>query len=56
MHAPPLFSASTLAAVQTPTDTDGEQKHIRTGKGREPPTGVKKTGRLYTHCPREDIA
>lgn len=38
----------------TTTDTDGEQKHRRTGKGREPPTGVRKQ-EDSTHTVQERI-
>lgn len=56
---PPLFSAlpqpSLLYKCQlTTTDTDGEQKHRRTGKGREPPTGVRKQ-EDSTHTVQERI-
>lgn len=59
MNAPPLFSAlpqpSLLYKCQlTTTDTDGEQKHRRTGKGREPPTGVRKQ-EDSTHTVQERI-
>ena len=54
----PLFSSlpqpSLLYKCQlTTTDTDGEQKH-RTGKGREPPTGVRKQ-EDSTHTVQERI-
>lgn len=39
----------------TTTDTDGEQKHRRTGKGREPPTGVRKQ-EDSTHTVQERIS
>lgn len=57
-NAPPLVSAlpqpSLLYNCQlTTTDTDGEQKH-RTGKGRQPPTGVRKQ-EDSTHTVQERI-
>lgn len=58
MDTPPLFYSlpqpSLLYKCQlTTTDTDGEQKH-RTGKGREPPTGVRKQ-EDSTHTVQERI-
>lgn len=54
-----LCSASTLAAVQTPTDNNWHRWWAETQKDRQRKRTThrsKKTGRLYTHCPREDIA
>lgn len=58
VNTPPLFYSlpqpSLLYKCQlTTTDTDGEQKH-RTGKGREPPTGVRKQ-EDSTHTVQERI-
>lgn len=58
-RSPSLLSAlpqpSLLYKCQlTTTDTDGEQKHRRTGKGREPPTGVRKQ-EDSTHTVQERI-
>lgn len=58
-NASPLFSAlpqpSLLYKCQlTTTDTDGEQKHRRTGKWTEPPTGVRKQ-EDSTHTVQERI-
>lgn len=58
--SPSLFcSASTLAAVQMPTDNNWHRWWAETQKDRQRKRTThrsKKTGRLYTHCPREDIA
>lgn len=61
--APPSLSSPLLSSLPQPsllykcqlttTDTDGEQKH-RTGKGREPPTGVRKQ-EDSTHTAQERI-
>lgn len=60
VKAPPsrLRSASTLAAVQLPTDNNWHRWWAETQDRQRKTTthSSKKTGRLYTHCPREDIA
>lgn len=54
----PIFSASTLAAVQMPTDNNWHRWWAETQDRQWKRTThrSKKTGRLYTHCPREGIA
>lgn len=54
-----LCSASTLAAVHMPTDNHWHRWWAETQTDRQRKRTThrsKKTGRLYTHCPREDIA